>query len=79
MAKMVQVRNVPERLHRALMERARRSGLSLTAYVEQILEREVSRPPADEVFERIATRSPVDLGASAADTLREERRSGVDP
>lgn len=79
MAKMIQVRNVPERLHRTLVERARHRGLSLTDYVEEILEREVSRPPADEVFGRIASRSPVDLGTTAADLLREDRRSETGP
>lgn len=30
--------------------------MSLTAYLEEILEREVARPPADEVFDRIEAR-----------------------
>lgn len=40
----------------------------------EILEREASRPPADEIVERVARRSAVDLGKSAAELLREERR-----
>ncbi|MEX2624696.1 MAG: hypothetical protein WD651_13340 [Acidimicrobiia bacterium] len=74
MAKMVQVRNVPDRLHRELVKRARASGQTLTDYVQQILERELARPPAPEVFERIAARSPVKLGRPAADLIRAERR-----
>ena len=46
MSKMIQVRNVPDRLHRELMKRAKRAGLSLTDYIQRVLEREVSRPPA---------------------------------
>ena len=44
MPKMLQVRNVPERLHRELTRRARKAGRSLTDYVQEILEREVGRP-----------------------------------
>ncbi len=75
MSKMIQVRNVPLRLHRELTRRAKRRGQTLTDYVQEILEREVSRPPAEEVFQRIRGHEPVDLGRSAAEILREERDS----
>jgi hypothetical protein len=75
MSKMIQIRNVPERMHRELMRRARARGLTLTAYIEQILERELSRPPAAEVFERIDRRKPVNLKVTAADLIRAERAS----
>ena len=74
MAKMFQVRNVPERLHRELVRRAKKRGQSLTEYVEEILEREVALPPREEVFERIRSLEPIDLGGSAADLIRETRR-----
>lgn len=74
MAKMIQVRNVPDRLHRELTRRAASRGQSLTDYVEEILEREVSRPASAEVFERIRRRPSTDLGAPAADLIRQERR-----
>jgi plasmid stability protein len=73
MSKMIQVRNVPDRLHRELMRRARARGQTLTDYVEDVLEREVSRPPALDVFERVSRRDPVRLGRPAADLIREER------
>jgi plasmid stability protein len=79
MSKMIQVRNVPDRLHRELVRRARARGVTLTDYLEDILEREVSRPPAEEVFERIARRTPVDLGRSVAEILREEREGRPAP
>lgn len=75
MAKMIQVRNVPDRLHRELTRRAASRGQSLTDYVEEILEREVARPAAAEVFERIRRRPSADLGAPAADLIRQERRA----
>ncbi|MGH2675408.1 MAG: FitA-like ribbon-helix-helix domain-containing protein [Actinomycetota bacterium] len=76
MSKMIQVRNVPDRLHRELVKRANARGQTLTDYVQDILEREAARPPAEEVFERISGRRPVKLGARAADLIREERAAG---
>jgi plasmid stability protein len=73
MSKMIQVRNVPDRLHRELTRRARASGETLTEYVERILEREVARPVPQELFERIARRSRVDLGEPAAELIKRER------
>lgn len=75
MGKMLQVRNVPERLHRELRQRAKALGLTLTDYVQAVLEREVARPPADEVFDRIDSRSPVELDIRVADIIRGERRA----
>ncbi|MGH2731602.1 MAG: FitA-like ribbon-helix-helix domain-containing protein [Actinomycetota bacterium] len=71
------MRNVPDRLHRELMRRARARGRTLTDYIQSILEREVARPPSQEVFDRIARRPPVDLGRPAAEIIRGERDSGA--
>ena len=74
---MIQVRNVPDRLHRELVRRAKSRGQTLTDYIQEILEREVARPQLDEVVRRIASRRPIDLGVPAAELLREERQSGA--
>jgi hypothetical protein len=74
MTKMIQIRNVPDTLHRELVKRAKARRQTLTRYLQGILEREASRPPADEIVERVAARSAVDLGKTAAELLREERR-----
>jgi len=73
MTKMIQVRDVPERLHRELKKRAKARGQTLTDYIEDLLEREVSRPPVEDVFERIRSRKPIDLGGPAAELIRKER------
>jgi plasmid stability protein len=73
MSKMLQVRNITERLHRELRRRAKARGQSLTDYVEEILEREIARPPAEEVFDRIESRRPVDLDIRVAEIIRQER------
>ena len=77
MSKMIQVRNVPDRLHRELKRRASARGQALTEYIQDVLEREVARPPAEEVFEAIASHPPVNLGRPAARLIRAER-SGRD-
>jgi hypothetical protein len=73
MSTMIQVRNVPGRLHRELVRRARRRGLTLTRYIQDILEREVARPPAEDVFDLIEGSPPIRLGGPAAELIREER------
>ncbi|MGH8923140.1 MAG: hypothetical protein ACRDWA_00620 [Acidimicrobiia bacterium] len=73
MSKMIQVRNVSDRLHRDLSKRARSRSKTLTAYIEELLEKEVSRPPAEEVFERVSRRPPTKLRRSTAELIREER------
>ena len=47
---MIQVRNVPESLHEELMRRAKARGQTLTDYIQELLEREVSRPEPAEVL-----------------------------
>jgi plasmid stability protein len=73
MARMIQVRNVPDHLHRELTRRAAAGRQTLTDYIQGILEREVARPPAEEVFERIRRREPVDPGRPVAELIAEER------
>jgi plasmid stability protein len=73
MSKMIQVRNVPDRLHRELTRRARASGETLTEYVERILERDVAGPMPQEIFDRIVRRPRVDLGEPAAELIKRER------
>jgi hypothetical protein len=76
---MIQVRNVSDRLHRELVRRAKARGQTLSDFIESVLEREVERPAAEEVFERIRRSAPVELRGTAGRLVREERtrRSGA--
>src|SRR3970282_235198 len=69
MSKMIQIRHVPACLHRELVRRAKARGLTLTQYLQEILEREVSRPAAEEVFARVHARKPVALDRPASELL----------
>lgn len=73
MSKMIQVRNVPDSLHRELTRRARARGETLTQYVQGVLEREVSRPPAAEVLERVRGREAVEAPGPVSEVIRQER------
>jgi hypothetical protein len=73
MAKMIQVRNVPDTLHRELVRRAKARGVPLTNFIQELLEREVARPSREEVFARIARRKPIRLPISVAEIIRQER------
>lgn len=72
---MIQIRNVPDRLHRTLTVRAAQEGLSLSDYLLRELRRVAERPTLDELRERIAAREPVDLEESAAEAIRAEREA----
>lgn len=70
---MIQVRNVPEPLHRELKKRSAAAGLTLTDYIQRILEREVGRLAPGELRKRITSRPPLPKGTSAAEIIRAAR------
>ena len=48
-------------------------GQTLTAYIQELLERETTRPPREEVFARIARNGRIRLPMPAAELVRQER------
>jgi hypothetical protein len=75
MSKMVQIRNVPEGLHRKLKSRAADAGQTLSDYLLIELERLATRPTRDEMLARVHSRKRVTLTTPAADVIRGERES----
>ena len=67
---MIQIRNVPEALHRRLKSRAAVAGRSLSDYLLAEIERVASLPTREEMLERIHRRSRVTLTVPAADVIR---------
>jgi hypothetical protein len=57
-----------------LVRRAEERGLSLTAYIQEILEREVSLPSREEVLRRLRGLKRVELDFPVAELIREGRR-----
>jgi len=73
MSRMIQLRNVPDGLHRTLKARAALSGMSLSDYLLAEIRRVAERPTIAELRERLGRRAPVSSRVSAADAVREER------
>jgi plasmid stability protein len=73
--KMIQIRNVPEELHRSLKERAAREGTTLSDLILDELPRVAHRPSPEQLLDRIRQREPVP-GESAADLIRAQRSRG---
>ena len=73
MSKMIQLRNVPDPLHRTLKSRAAVAGLSLSDYLIRELRILSDRPTPQELRERVQNRQKVELQESPAAALRAER------
>lgn len=70
---MIQIRNVPDRLHKTLKVRAALEGMSLSDYLLAEIERSAEKPTLREIRDRLRRRSPVRLSVSPADAVRAER------
>ena len=75
MSIMIQLRNVPDSLHRRLKARAALEGMSLSDYLIAELRRFAERPTVTELRGRLAGHEPVALRESPADAVRAERDS----
>ncbi|HVR71835.1 MAG TPA: hypothetical protein VMT87_13420 [Vicinamibacteria bacterium] len=75
MSKMIQLRNVPDALHRRLKMRAAAAGMSLSDYLIAEVRRSAEAPTAEELHERLARRTPVDARPAPAEAVRAERDS----
>jgi hypothetical protein len=73
MAKMIQIRNVPDDLHRKLKARAAEQGMSLSDYLLAEVELLGSRPTPDEIKERLRRLPPLKLSEPPSVTLRRMR------
>jgi plasmid stability protein len=70
MSKMVQVRNVPDELHRTLKIRAAQSGKTLSDYLLAELEGIAEKPTLAELAQRISHGERSEIGDSAAELIR---------
>lgn len=73
MPTMIQIRNVPDPLHRTLKSRAAMAGMSLSDYLLAEVRRMAETPTLDEMRARLASRMPVVSSVSPADLIRAER------
>ncbi len=73
---LLQIRDVPEDVHRALKARAAAAGVSLSEYVRAVLERTASRPTPAELAARVAARGAVLPSQPSEVTVRSLREHG---
>jgi hypothetical protein len=65
-SKMIQIRNVPDDVHRELKVRAARAGMSLSDFLNGELERLVAHRPLSELVEELGSEPVLRKGEAAA-------------
>jgi len=73
MPKMIQLRHVPDELHRKLKARAALEGLSLSDYLLKEIEQAASYPTIAELYTKLADRTPFVPRMPPAKVIRAER------
>lgn len=74
MSKMIQIRNVPDELHRSLKMRAAAAGMSLSDYIKKELGAVTQKSQIEESFERARARGPLGLSTEEVVELIREGR-----
>jgi antitoxin FitA len=73
MSKMIQLRNVPDSLHRTLKARAALEGISLSDYLLEEIRRAAERPTLLELQDRLKRRARVSPRPTPAEAVRNQR------
>lgn len=73
MPKMIQIRHVPDSLHRKLRSRAAMAGMTLSDYLRQELERSVDQLTYAELRDRLAALPRIAVREAPAAAVRRER------
>jgi len=72
---MVQIRSVPQGLHRRLKARAALEGVSMSGYVLREIQKSLDRPTREEILERLRAAPVRRLKRSAASLIHAEREA----
>jgi hypothetical protein len=70
---MIQIRHVPDAVHRRLKAKAAMEGMSLSDFLRREAERIAERPSLSELKERLASRTSVNPAESPAKAVRAVR------
>jgi plasmid stability protein len=73
MSVMIQIRNVPDTLHRRLKSRAALAGMSLSDYLLSEIRLVAERPTLDELRARLEHRPEMTPSVAPAQAVRAER------
>ena len=73
--RLIQIRHVPEPVHRKLKTRAAQEGMSLSDYLLREIEGISKRPTVDELLERIRLRDKAPATLDTVSAVRDEREA----
>jgi hypothetical protein len=74
MPTVIQIRSVPEEIHRQVVERAAREGLTISEFLLREIRRALAKPPRAELLARLAAYPKTDgVEGQAAELVREAR------
>jgi plasmid stability protein len=73
MPKMIQLRNVPDALHRKLKARAAEAGLSLSDFLTREARKIAELPTMEEMRARLAALPVIEVSPTPTEIIREER------
>jgi plasmid stability protein len=73
MSAMIQIRNVPDTLHRRLKARAALAGMSLSDYLLTMARKDAEQPTIEEMIERLRRLPKVTTSIDSVDIIRAER------
>lgn len=76
---MIQIRNVPDDLHRTLKERAAKSGMTLSDYLLSEIEQVAAKPTMKEWIEKVGRDEPVEVDEPPEVVIRRMRDAGNPP
>lgn len=72
---MIQIRNVPDDVHREAKVRAARAGMTLSAYLLRQIERSLATPDVHELLAEIGSLERIPTTETAAQIIRAEREA----
>lgn len=72
---MIQIRHVPEDVHRKLKARAAMEGVSLSELALAELRRSLEKPTRRELLDLVASRQPVRSGPSSVELVEGARET----
>ncbi len=70
MSKMIQIRDVPENVHRILKARAASEGISLSDYLKRQLQQTAERPTMKEWLESTRLPKPIRTARTSEEVIR---------
>ena len=73
MSKMIQIRNVPDDVHRKLKVRAAQEGTTLSDFLLAEIRAAAEQPSMTELLERLASQPSFDPEVSSAELVRRDR------